>query len=112
MEGIKRRLYLTTEMYRRVRFKHYLQCLWYGIVRDYEANSYHQFKPTFFTSHKRPQSSKTRIHYPMCCASLYFIIHLSFHFDVESFRMVSISGEHTINSGSIVSSEVQSTLFI
>ena len=41
-----------------------------------------------------------------------FYIHISFHSDVESFRMVSISREHTINPRSIVSSEVQATLFI
>jgi len=39
--------------------------LWYGVVRDCEAKTY-QFTPTFFTSHKRPKTSETRMHYTMC----------------------------------------------
>lgn len=39
--------------------------LWYGVVREYEAISY-QFIQTFFTSHKRSYTTKTRMHYTMC----------------------------------------------
>ncbi len=39
--------------------------LWYGVVRDYEAISY-QYTLTIFTSHKRSQTTETRMHYTMC----------------------------------------------
>ena len=39
--------------------------LWYGVVRDYEAKTY-QVTASFFTSHKRSNTSETRMHYTMC----------------------------------------------
>jgi len=56
--------------------------LWYGVVQDYEAISY-QFTPTFFTSHKRSHTSKTRIHYTMC----WHFVHYSSPFN----RLTSLS---------------------
>ena len=47
--------------------------LWYGVVRDYEAISY-QVTPTFFTSHKRPKTAETRMHYTICCAFVHYFI--------------------------------------
>jgi hypothetical protein len=43
-----------------------------------KAVSY-QFTPTFFTSHKRPKTSETRMHYTMCYV-LAFILNSIFQF--------------------------------
>ena len=42
-----------------------INVLWYGVVREFEAISY-QFTLTFYTSHKRSQTTETRKHYTMC----------------------------------------------
>ena len=51
---------------------------------DYEAISY-QFTPTFFTRHKRSQTSETRMHYTMCWQLVFihirqFVIYLALFF--------------------------------
>jgi hypothetical protein len=69
--------------------------LWYGVVREFEAISY-QFTPTFFTSHKRPKTSETRMHYTMCVAMVnvqsvnYFVSFFAFK-TVASCVAVSLS---------------------
>jgi hypothetical protein len=67
----------------------YIHCFsaHYGIVREYEAICYHLHPDFFYVSHKRPQTTETRMNYTMCWRFVALFIKFIVIFFLQTFHI-------------------------